>query len=341
MKEWRSGLFPDRETVRQIRGDLRSRTGLKYAFHPMFGWRPYPGQKCPTIEINGNSLRSKEISSFKDHDSVGLFIGGSFAWGYGVSSNEFTPAYLLEKMIYDRHRKRIGFINLADQMYSSVEQLKTFVFSIDELKPAFVICVSGHSDINVGYEGKYKRQDMDVRVAEFYEWGRRTKLYRKDSFLQRLITILKRGHWKKRQFPREYYSFGDPSPDEIPTKLYAHKIEVMSAVCQARGIKLIDILQPSLYLKKHRVGYERTCFESEDPRKVGFFVKQYAKLREAFWNNPELREEYGDIFFDSNSFIENRDEELFFDNVHFTDKQYVFWTENVLNHLETISFFDL
>lgn len=340
MELWDSPVFASKEMAAQIRQDLRSRS-LEYAYHPMCGWRPYPNRKLPTIEINSHSLRSKELSAFNDYESTGFILGSSFAWGHGASANENIPAYLFEELIRSRSGRKIGFINLADRAYTGIEQIKSLLFTADEIKPDFVICIAGHNDIKAGYEDRYKRQAMDSRVVEFFDWGWRIKLHRQESYLQRLLTVLQKGRLKKRQFPESFYSFTSPAREEIPLKICLHKIDVLNMFCKEKNIKIMHILQPCLYLKKKPSASEQKFLKLEDPERIRFFIEQYAIFRKKIWDSADYAEQHPKVFFfDSNSIIEGLEEDLFFDESHFSDGGYRLWSEKVIGHLENLAFFD-
>jgi len=340
MEQWDSPVFASMEMAAQIKRDLRSRS-LEYAYHPMCGWRPYPNQKLPTIEINSHSLRSKELSAFNDYESTGFIVGSSFAWGLGASANEHIPAYLFEELIKSRSKRRIGFINLADQAYTGIEQIKSFLFTVDEVKPDFVICIAGHNDIKAGYEDTYKRHAMDTRVVEFFDWGWRIKLHRQASYLQRLLTVLQKGQLPKRRFSEDFYSFTSPGRAEIPLKICLHRIDVLSMFCKEKNIKILHVLQPCLYLKKKPSASEQKFLKTEAPEKIRFFIEQYAVFREKIWDNADYARQHPKVFFfDSNSIIEDREDDWFYDESHFSDGGYRLWSEKIIEQLETLAFFE-
>lgn len=79
------------------------KTGHRYAYDPLLGWRNIPDWKATTggkkLTINSKGLRDKEYSYDKKPGTKRvLVLGDSFAWGYGVADDEiFTE--VLERMI--------------------------------------------------------------------------------------------------------------------------------------------------------------------------------------------------------------------------------------------------
>lgn len=75
------------------------RTGHKYVYDPLLGWRNIPGWKASTlgrsITINSKGLRDKEYGYEKKSDTNRILVlGDSFSWGYGVSNEEIFTEVL-------------------------------------------------------------------------------------------------------------------------------------------------------------------------------------------------------------------------------------------------------
>jgi hypothetical protein len=79
------------------------RTGHKYVYDPLLGWRNIPGWNASTlgksITINSKGLRDKE-HDYEKKPGVRriLVLGDSFAWGYGVSNEEIFTEVLERKL---------------------------------------------------------------------------------------------------------------------------------------------------------------------------------------------------------------------------------------------------
>ena len=122
MNRWESDCFPNEELAKIISDDIKR--SCQYRIHPLFGWRPLPNQKYQTLEINNRGLRSRVIDD-SDSQERCLILGGSVAWGFGSSSNDYTPAYLLEDCLREDYGLNMSVVNLADQVYSSIEEIKS------------------------------------------------------------------------------------------------------------------------------------------------------------------------------------------------------------------------
>ena len=132
VNRWNSDVFPNKEIGTQIFIDIKKK--LKTSPHPFSSWRSVPNQKFKTIYINENGLRSKSIKELKYRNNA-ILLGGSVAWGFGATSNENTPSYLIEKILFEKYGLKFNVINLAEQMFTSFEELKVFMSTADELDP--------------------------------------------------------------------------------------------------------------------------------------------------------------------------------------------------------------
>ena len=90
--------------------------------HPFNGWRSEPNQNLMTIKINENGLRCASLYNLR-FDKNAFLLGGSTAWGFGASNNEFTPAYLIENYLNKNHNFNFNFINLMIKCFLVTKNL--------------------------------------------------------------------------------------------------------------------------------------------------------------------------------------------------------------------------
>ena len=126
VNRWHSDVFPSKEIGTPIFIDLKK--NLKISPHPFSSWRSIPNQRLKTITINENGLRSKPLKNLKFKNNA-ILLGGSVAWGFGATSNENIPSYLIEKILFEKYGLEYNVINLAEQMFTSFEELKVFMLS--------------------------------------------------------------------------------------------------------------------------------------------------------------------------------------------------------------------
>jgi hypothetical protein len=318
MNRWNSDAFSDQQLSQVISKDLKER--LEYRPHSLYGWRPLPDQRLHTIEINGNGLRSKKISESNSSKRC-LILGGSFAWGFGSSSNNYIPSYLIEEILNKDYGIDISFINMAEQVYSSIEEIKSFVFSIDELKPSFILCISGYNDISQGYKGAFKANGLFSKGIEFFDWGKEMGLIGETSRVKRLAKVILRGHKQIQKVDDNSFLFDIPDSKDIPSCLYRHKTEVLNAFCLSKGIRVAYFLQPYIGFKQFLSSYEKEYIEFIGKQRCKYFDEQYKIIKREFFQRSQYY--HADILnVDSTGFFEQCTDTIFFDSAHITDRGY-------------------
>lgn len=318
MDRWKSDAFSDKELSQVICEDVKKR--LKYRPHFHYGWRPLPDQKLHTIEINEHGLRSKRFSESNSPKRC-LVLGGSVAWGFGASSNNYIPSYLIEKILKKNYGVDISFINMADQSYSSIEEIKSFIFSVDDLKPDFVLCITGHNDISQGFKGQYKANGVFEKGIDFLAWGREMGLLGETSRVKSLAKVILRGHKRIQKVDGKAFLFDMPDSKDIPCSLYKHKVEVINAYCLAKGIRVAYFLQPYIIFKKLLSSYEKNYVEFMGEQRCTYFRQQYEIFMDKFVESSPYSS--ADVLhIDSTGFFDHCPKTVFFDSAHVTDYGY-------------------
>ncbi len=335
MDRWQSNAFTSPEAARMIKRDLLE--GLKYTHHSLFDWRPFPNQRLPTVEINSFGLRS--TAEFRGDSWVRCaVIGGSFAWGFGASSNEHTPASQISTCLTKRTGRPVDVVSLADQNYCSIQEIKAFMFCVDEVQPDVVLCITGVNDIGRGYVDAFKRDPRYVAASEFLNWGIQVGL------MSGRINDVPR--WKKiakvllrdrriQSYPGDdFFTLSKPAQEDIPHTLQRQKIDLLTAVCSQKGIRLVFVLQPLMHWKKVLSEYEngyRQDGESTRPDYVKFYQHHHSIMRAEFENRGASSD--GPIFLDSSSFLDSCEESAFFDGMHLSDRGYSIWSDELCRRL--------
>jgi hypothetical protein len=243
---WNNDAFESREIAYKILEDIKK--GVEYTHHPLFDWRPAPNLRLSTIETNEMGLRSKPLKGLNSRKCV--LIGGSFSWGYGASSNSNTPAYILEAML-NGHGNDVSIVNLADQMYASSQQIKSFIFSVQDLKPSHVICVTGYNDTSQGFKNIYRNHPKYQETTSFAHWGTQAGLISNESNLKKAAKLL---YHRKAEYKDPYgdkLTFAHPSKEDIPHEMCGHTVNVIRSYCLANDIKVGFVLEPLVYFKNN------------------------------------------------------------------------------------------
>ena len=314
---WNSDAFSSKEIAKKIENDLKN--NLKILPHPFNGWRSEPNQNLETIKINENGLRSKSLYNLR-FDKNAFLLGGSTAWGFGASNNEFTPAYLIENYLNKNHNINFNFINLADQMFSSYEELIAFVNNVELLKPELVIFISGCNDINREINESYKKTELHEKVLNFSYWGKKIGILDEKSYLKKILKNVVGGFKNISPIFEDYYLLKKPKKDEIASTLISEKYNFVNSYCRYKNIKCFHFLQPDLHFKLNKSEFEKKYLQFHfSKEKSDFLIRKFKHIEERFY---KIKVE--GIFFESLlNIFENDSSSKFFDRAHLTDKGYM------------------
>jgi hypothetical protein len=283
-----------------------------------------PNQKFETLEINSRGLRSRELN---EHDTRPkcFILGGSVAWGFGSSSNSKTFAYLLEDELKSTYGFDVAVINLADQVYSSIEEIKSFIFSVENYAPSYIVTLSGHNDISRGFRGN-KFKQFGHEQLKFLDWGIKSgminglsvpKILRGLSI--RINEKLKTVATNKLDYLSET-SFDTSDKEDIPLELLTLKMNVINSYCIAREISVVHVLQPYLEFKLYKSDYESKLVEENGKEKNKYFVAKYELFRERYRKLVDKDGAESIQYVDATHWFDETGESIFFDPVHFSDR---------------------
>jgi hypothetical protein len=277
LNRWDSDAFKNKEVAIKISKDLKEK--LRIFPHPFDGWRSEPNQKMNTLTINENGFRSKSLLNLKFEKNA-VLLGGSTAWGFGASSNEFTPAYLIEDFLDKKYNIQLNIINLSDQMFSSFEEMSTFKNNVNQLKPKLIIFISGSNDISREITGSYKINRLYEKVIKFSLWGQRIGIIDEKNYFKRIIKHLVRGFKKEKPIPENFYVPKKPETNKISQTLMMEKIDLVNSYCKTKKIKCAHFLQPDLHFKKNKSEYEKNYIKTNFNKEESKFIIEKFNLFE-------------------------------------------------------------
>ena len=328
VERFESDAFENSIIAKKINIDLKK--NLQVSPHPYCGWRSYPNQKLETITTNEKGLRSKNFQDLK-HKNNCILLGGSTAWGFGASSNQNIPSYLIEKILDEKYGIKINIINLADQMYSSFEETQSFTAYLDELNPSLVVTLSGTNDINRANKEVFKYSDLHTAWLEYFAWGNKLGIIREKNILKKLIKIAIRSFKQNQTFGEDYFIFSKPKREAIYMELYSNKISIINTISAERKIKVIHVLQPDLFFKENKSESEKKYYEYLSERiDYKFIIKSFLNLKKTFFSNNEKN---GVIYKNLLDCFEKKEETFFFDRSHISDKGYNILAEKIAEEI--------
>ncbi len=326
---WDSDVFENKEISKLIYDDVKKK--LKVMPHPFHGWRSIPNQKYDTIFINEHGLRNKSFKDFDKEKKNCILLGGSVAWGFGASSNDFIPSNLIENFLKKKHDLHYNIINFAEQMHSSFEELQTFITIVDEIDPELVICLSGTNDINRGYADIFKITDLNIHQLNYFLNGHDLGLIREKNLFIKLFKTLLRNHRLKSKIDNSNYHYNKPIKSNIPFKLIQNKLIFMRNYYEEKNIKFFHFLQPDLITKKNLTNTEKKYYDwIEEDRKI--YVKENLKIFEEkfFKNENPYKNSY---FISLLDIFDKIEESIFFDKAHLGDKGNAIMSEVIADNI--------
>jgi hypothetical protein len=330
MFRWYSDVFPNLELAEKIFLDIK--TKLKTTPHPYCGWRSTPNQKYDTISINKFGLRSPDIDITDKKKNYCLLFGGSVAWGFGASKNEFTPSYQIENF-FKINNIDIDVINLAQNAMNSHDELRSFVSSVDEIEPKMVICLSGINDLWQLGKGYNKCSSLLDGPTNFFNWGQTMGVATENNYFKKYIKLLVRCFKKTKKLEKSFFEFSEFSD---PSALFRHKVEVMQGYCKNKKIKMIHILQPNLFYKKKLSPSEKNYLDFWCKNSSNIFDEKklralFDKLKNIYFNNSLSTD--SSIFIDSTDFFDEFNGSIFFDLSHMSDFGYKVLSKKIVESI--------
>ncbi len=325
VERWHSDAFESRDIAYQIFDDVKNK--LKVIPHSFTGWRSYPNQKLKTISINKNGLRNKDLNEISKTNQNCLLLGGSVAWGFGASSNENIPSYKIEKILNEKYKINLNVINLAEQSFSSIEECKSFLFSVYELNPSMIIILSGVNDINFEYSKEYKRFKLYDDYLNYYLWGDKLGIFRERNFIKLLTKIFLRFGKKDKKINDDFFYLKGVEEDQISYHLYKSKIDLIKNYSKSKNISVFNFLQPDLFFKQKKSSFEKKYEDFEGNEKKEFITKKLNHLKNKFFQLNNDTEKFKNLsLLDC---FDNYEETIFMDRYHFTDKGYEILSEKI------------
>ena len=308
---------------------------MRYKVHPITGWRAEPNQSHQSVTTNEHGLRGPRDMLKVAHENKVLLLGGSFAWGWGATSDATAPGSLIQAELNEESTDPVSLINLSEAGFTSLQEVQSCLTAIDELNPSTIICVTGYNDVWVSTFGGYVDHPRNREIIAHFDWAITTGLVRPQSHLKRVAKTLLRGNKSVQRVGKDFYAFANPSREQVPMQLFRQKVDSLSAIAKHKKIKLVYVLQPLLDFKSNKSSYEdHYCkfMKQQDPE--GFYAKSFSEFR--IYLEEHIRAEANPYlgFIDSTDFYDDLPETIFIDNVHVTDHGNEIWSKRLVEELK-------
>lgn len=220
---------------------------------PFTFFRNYPSQESDHFHIDENGYRGGIRAPSLPKLAI---LGGSAAFGFGMSSDDQTVSARLEKLLEGR-----CCINAAVIGYVSGQELSEMIHHLDRQRPEVYVAVDGWNDY---YEHRGDRQILGVNGRFFGVGGE----------LQRLCE----GEWGADLDPWPFAPPTFPVSEEDRLRecldLYVTNLERMNAWAHGRGARFIAAFQPVVACRRTPTEEEKAIHVSETVREYVGFVDE-------------------------------------------------------------------
>ena len=146
---------------------------IEYAHQPVLSI--IPNQHFTTININNDGFRGTEINLSKINDNYRIImIGGSTVFGSGMSNDNQTIPYELNKKIGEKY-SHVEVINAGISSITSFEELYHFKEKLIQLEPNLVIIYDGSNDVHykITSDPEILNSDEDkIQIKNFQKYLR-------------------------------------------------------------------------------------------------------------------------------------------------------------------------
>ena len=244
---------------------------LVYANQPVL--TIIPNQHFTTVNINNEGFRGDEIDiSNTNNDYRIIMIGGSTVFGSGLSNDEQTIPYELNK-IFNKKYTGIEVINAGISSITSFEELYHFKEKLIHLKPDLVIFYDGVNDV------RYKKTvDPEIlNIEDELQMKDFQKYLRSPVVIYRYV-LLPIINSQSDNVMDNNNSVNDTNSNSYNfqlsnsiTSLWYEHISEFCEISKNEQIKSIVIIQPSLNQNKKPLSdYEQSIYEKDNHTKKTF-----------------------------------------------------------------------
>ena len=233
-----------------------------------------PNQHFTTININNEGFRGDEINISKiDNDYRIIIIGGSTVFGSGVSNDEQTIPYELNK-IFDKKYINVEVINAGISSITSFEELHHFKEKLIHLKPDLMIFYDGSNDVEYKKTSDpeiLKTDANELQIKDIQKYLRTpVVIYRHvlSPIIHPQTENVMNGNNLSDTANSNSYNF---EISNAITSLWYEHITEFCEISNNEQIKSVVIIQPTLNQNKKPLSeYEKSIYEKSNHTKKTF-----------------------------------------------------------------------
>lgn len=240
-------------------------------------YQPHP---FLNYELNPNHSDHNELGfrgQFNKKDSIDIVcMGGSTTYCVKVSEENSWPALLADM-------SGLNTLNCGVPAYTTAHHIPLLALRLVHLKPKVIIFHIGFNDLKTEY--LYPNLKTDYSNA-FKAWDE--PLYYRSQFLAKIIDGSQHINRIVEHIPHRQFT------TENQDTAFRSNVEVLSAVCKLRGIKVLFVIQPTNF--KHLHFKDLPAWERGMRDKASFLLQLSGKWG---FNIVDLREKMSnrEVFF--------------------------------------------
>lgn len=296
------------------------------------------------ITNNGHFRYGEDFPRDKPRGEFRVFVtGGALAWGYGVNQMQLYST-LIERMFAERYGTRVRIISAGVPGYSSTQERIYLENHIMDFQPDAVVMFSGWDDTYHSFSGRPLLKDSDTLgyqryLSDFFKIKSVTlsdngkKLYLRnplpnyDQYFFKTLWRIK--YWAyEANTPPAYFAV----PMRDVYRGVERNIRLVAAMSKAFDFGFIYYLQPTAFNTAHPVsGNEKTSYGNAKFRYPDADLQALEGIGGfSFYNHhlyniyrkrlPELADELGIVFSDSDAAIAAEKRTVFADPVILGDR---------------------
>lgn len=296
-------------------------------------------------KVNNNSLgfRCDDFKVPNDDTFNVVILGGSAAWGCGASSNEFTIAGQLEKLLNADDRllglgkKTAKCYNLAQVNGYQTQDILSLIFFAPRIKPDLVVSLTGWNELMSNYtmNRQYLERYRMFYMDEMEGWepsgivGNKSKAVKEAirSWAVDSFELIKHLDSRKGVLNADY-NVPVHAQISLGSELFVEHLITIANLSKAYGYKHFQFMQPYVYRKRLLTPDEQQIVELYDHARpvhggveTGDYLRGNNIYRGLLQNVEELNGAAGSVT-DLCDVFQNEPETMFYTLVHLNDLGY-------------------
>jgi lysophospholipase L1-like esterase len=245
------------ETASGRQYDRWQRGRLSIANSPFLLYGNRPSQRSASLTINAQGFRGRDWTIEKRPNALRVvFLGGSTAFGYQVSSDERVYSAVVERLLKESPElagRDVEVWNAGVVGYGSAQELVLLTTRLADYQADLLVLFDGYNDFN--YARLMPQGAVEILPLHFYDVDRRLAdgsrawlgMMRSSAFFRRLVVLAQ----KRRDPASPFHRTSDNVA--VASAQYKRNLEKIARVARLFGAKVVLAPQPELFHRGGRI----------------------------------------------------------------------------------------